>query len=130
MCLESIIAINDCLVPEESTQHHKLKKTKKSSSSEPALLKEYTGPSQPKPKAAPFKKPDSPKLRFIPSLPPKTADSTPVRLLKIKISQEKGAENSLEMRGFEVYCKAPTSLPAEGCKALRHLWFGSVLRIL
>lgn len=83
---------------------------------EPALLKKHTDPSQPKPKAAPFKKADSPKLRFIPSLPPRTADSTPVRLLKIKISQEKGAQNSLEIRGFEVYCKASTSLPSKGCK--------------
>lgn len=106
------------------------KKKRKGSSSEPALSKEHTGPSQPKPKPDPFKKAGSLKLRFMPSLPPRTADSTPVRLLKIKITQEKGAENSLEIRGFKVYCKAFTSLPSEDCKILRHLGFGSMLCIL
>jgi len=93
-------------------------------------LKDHTDPSQPKPKAAPFKKADSLKLRFIPSLPPRTADSTPVRLLKIKISQEKGAGNSLEIRSFEVYSKAFSSLPSAGSVALRHLGFGTILHIL
>lgn len=85
--------------------------------------------SQTKPKSAPFKKADNLKLRFIPSLPPRTVDSTPVRLLKIKISQGKGAENSLEIRGFEVYCTALISIPSGGCKALHHLGFGSIFCI-
>lgn len=127
MCLESIIAINDCSVPEESTQHCELKQKKPCSSSEPALLKEHTGLSQLKPKSAPFKKADSLKLRFIPSLPPRTADSTAVRSVEIKISQKNGAENSLEIRSFEVCCKAFSSPPSEGCKALRHPGFRPVL---
>lgn len=108
MCLESTTVINHCLVPEESTQHRTLQKQ---AVLQRQLFERAHSPSQPKPKSAPFKRRDSLKLRFIPSLPPRTADSTAVRFLKIKISQEKAAENSLEIRGFEVYCKAFTSFP-------------------
>lgn len=107
-------------------KNKKIKSRKKSSFSEQDLSKEHTVSSQPKPKSAPFKKADNLKLRFIPSLPPRTADSTPVRLLKIKISQGKGAEKSLEIRAFEVYCTAFISLPSGGCKALHHLGFGFI----